>query len=143
MKPKFILILVLLSSILFYCKTGKNTSPNQQHNRSTKHKQDFSKSPYVPAAQSVRYMQLEEGFEVKLVASEPLVSTPVAMTFDEKGRMWVVEMNGYMPDIEANGEDIPNGKIVILEDKNGDGVADHLLPNQAISGFTKSGKTSL
>ncbi len=127
MKTKLTLILVLLSSILFYCKTGKNTGTDLNNSSEKTSPKNFDTSPFIPADQSVRYMQVEEGFEVKLVASEPLVSTPVAMTFDDRGRIWVVEMNGYMPDIEANGEDIPNGKIVILEDKNGDGVADHRI----------------
>lgn len=85
---------------------------------------DFSKSPVVPASASIGKMKIEEGFEVKLIASEPLVSTPVAMSFDTKGRMWVVEMTGYMPDTLGRGEDIPNGKVVILEDQNKDGVFD-------------------
>jgi mono/diheme cytochrome c family protein len=38
--------------------------------------------------------------------------------------MWVIEMTGYMPDTVGTGEDIPNGKIVILEDKNKDGLMD-------------------
>nr|WP_227006276.1 c-type cytochrome [Rufibacter latericius] len=69
-------------------------------------------------------MQVAEGFEVVLVAAEPLVSSPVALSFDEQGRMWVVEMTGYMPDTTGAGEDLPTGKIVILEDTNQDGVAD-------------------
>ncbi|GAA4306691.1 hypothetical protein GCM10023149_00040 [Mucilaginibacter gynuensis] len=69
-------------------------------------------------------MKLEPGFKAELVAAEPMVSTPVAMTFDNRWRMWVVEMNGYMPDTLGTGEDAPSGKIVILEDKNNDGIAD-------------------
>jgi hypothetical protein len=38
------------------------------------------------------------------------------MDFDNKGRMWVVEMIGYMPNLEGIGEDEPNGRISILED---------------------------
>ncbi|MES2829335.1 MAG: c-type cytochrome [Bacteroidota bacterium] len=85
---------------------------------------DFSRSPVVPADQSISRMKLEEGFDIQLIASEPLVSTPVAMSFDTKGRMWVVEMTGYMPDTLGRGEEIPNGKIVILSDQNNDGVFD-------------------
>lgn len=70
-------------------------------------------------------MEVEEGFEVQLVAAEPLISTPIALTFDDKGRIWALEMEGYMPDTSGTGEDRPNGKIVILEDKNGDGIADN------------------
>ncbi|QCR24979.1 c-type cytochrome [Pontibacter sp. SGAir0037] len=81
-------------------------------------------SPVVAPEKSIDLMQVAEGFEVKLVAAEPLVSTPVALTFDHNGRMWVVEMEGYMPDTVGTGEEVPTGKVVILEDSNQDGVAD-------------------
>ena len=67
---------------------------------------------------------LKEGFEIEVVANEPLLSSPMAMTFDEKGRIWVVEMPGYMRDIDGSDEEFPDGKIVILEDENGDGHMD-------------------
>ena len=66
-------------------------------------------------------MHLEDGFAVKLVAAEPLITAPVAMTFDKDGRIWVVQMNDYMPDTLGIGEDKPTGKVVIVSDKNGDG----------------------
>jgi putative membrane-bound dehydrogenase-like protein len=47
------------------------------------------------------------------------------MDFDNKGRMWVVEMRGYMNNLSGTKEDIPNGRISILEDSDSDGVADH------------------
>ena len=73
---------------------------------------------------SLKAMEVEEGFSVELVAAEPLVIAPVAMTFDGQGRIWVVEMDGYMPDTLGTGEDAPVGRIVILEDKNEDGRMD-------------------
>ncbi|MEO9021854.1 MAG: hypothetical protein ABI290_06945, partial [Ginsengibacter sp.] len=69
--------------------------------------------------------KIADGFEIQLAASEPLIEAPVAMDFDNKGRMWVVEMRGYMPDLAGAGEDNPNGRISILEDLDNDGVADH------------------
>lgn len=69
-------------------------------------------------------MQIEKGFRVHIVATEPLLNTPVALSFDDKGRIWVVEMENYMPDSIGTGEDQPVGKIVILTDKNGDGKMD-------------------
>ncbi|MCD8739144.1 c-type cytochrome [Mucilaginibacter roseus] len=69
-------------------------------------------------------MQLEPGYEVNLVAAEPLVVAPVAINFDNGGRLWAVEMTGYMPDTAGRGEDAPTGKIVILDDDNRDGVYD-------------------
>ena len=74
---------------------------------------------------SLENYKVEDGFDLKLIASEPFMKAPVSMDFDNKGRMWVVEMIGYMPNLEAIGEDEPNGKISILEDLDKDGVIDH------------------
>lgn len=59
--------------------------------------------------------KIADGFEVELAGSEPLIEAPVAMDFDNKGRMWVVEMRGYMPNLAGTGEDKPNGRISILD----------------------------
>lgn len=80
--------------------------------------------PVLSPEESLGHFRLEKDFEIRLVAAEPLVSAPVAMSFDDKGRIWVVEMEGYMPDTAGTGENRPNGKIVILEDTNHDGVMD-------------------
>ena len=69
-------------------------------------------------------MKLEPGFNIKLIASEPLIHTPIAMTFDKYGRIWALEMEDYMPDTLGTGENIPSAKVVILTDKNKDGVMD-------------------
>jgi mono/diheme cytochrome c family protein len=74
---------------------------------------------------SLEKYKIEDGFELSVIASESFFKAPVAMDFDNKGRMWVVEMIGYMPNIEGVGEDEPNGKISILEDLDNDGVIDH------------------
>lgn len=68
--------------------------------------------------------QVEPGFRVELVAREPLVVAPVAMAFDEHGRLWVVEMPGFMRDLDATGESEPTGRIRILSDADGDGRMD-------------------
>lgn len=64
------------------------------------------------------------GFRVELVAAEPLVDSPVAMAWDERGRLYVCEMRGYMQDSEGAGEDQPVGRISWLEDTDGDGRMD-------------------
>jgi putative membrane-bound dehydrogenase-like protein len=61
-----------------------------------------------------------KGFRVELVASEPDVIDPVAMAFDEDGRMYVAEMRGY-PNGGVSTGDITSGKIKRLEDRDGDG----------------------
>jgi mono/diheme cytochrome c family protein/glucose/arabinose dehydrogenase len=67
---------------------------------------------------------LAPGFRIELVAAEPLVRDPVALAFDLRGRLWVVEMSGYMPDIDGRGEDAPAGSIAVLADSDGDGRFD-------------------
>ncbi len=66
----------------------------------------------------------EPGFELEIVAAEPLVINPVCVAFDGNGRPWVCEMRSYMPDIDGKGEDGRLGRISILEDTDGDGRAD-------------------
>lgn len=60
------------------------------------------------------------GFKVELVACEPDVVDPVAMAFDEQGRMFVAEMRGYPNGGVATGRE-NRGRIKMLEDKDGDG----------------------
>ncbi len=59
-------------------------------------------SPARTAEEELKTFQIESGFEVQLVASEPLVESPVIIHFDEDGRLWVVEMRGYMSDIDGS-----------------------------------------
>lgn len=74
---------------------------------------------------SLNGYQIEPGFELELIASEPLLKAPVAIDFDAKGRIWVAQMPGYMNDMQGSDEDKPTGSIKILEDLDNDGVADH------------------
>lgn len=67
---------------------------------------------------------LEDGFQIEAVAAEPLLNSLVEIEFDEKGRIWTLEMTGYMRDIDGTGEEIADGKISILEDTDGDGMMD-------------------
>ncbi len=87
-------------------------------------RESVKEAPPLDAAEAITKMHVEDGFEVKLVAAEPLIAAPVAMSFDDKGRLWVVEMMDYMPDTAGTGEDKPTGKVMILTDVNGDGVMD-------------------
>lgn len=77
----------------------------------------------TPEAEAATF-RLAPGFRAELVAAEPLVESPVAMQFDPQGRLWVVEMTGYMNDAAGSTEGAPSGKIVVLEDTNGDGTMD-------------------
>lgn len=82
----------------------------------------------APAPRSVEAalasMKLMDGFEITCVASEPMVEAPVAMAFDADGRLFVVEMRSYMPDIFGTGEKLPTNRISVLEDTDADGIFD-------------------
>ena len=66
--------------------------------------------------------RLEPGLRIELVASEPLIESPVAIAFDERGRLYVAENRGY-PTGPGEGQP-PVGRIALLEDTNGDGRFD-------------------
>lgn len=74
--------------------------------------------------EALKTFKVEKGFKIQLVASEPMIETPVAMSWDDQGRLYVVEMRGYMNDVEGKGEDQKIGRIKRLEDVDGDGKMD-------------------
>ena len=83
--------------------------------------------PPYSTDEAMKRFQLAPGFRIELVAAEPEVASPVALAFDERGRMFVVEMPEYPISKE------PLGRIRLLEDVDGDGkfekstvFADHL-----------------
>ena len=83
--------------------------------------EDLTESPVYSPEESMEKMELEEGFKIELVAAEPLLNSPTAMTFDENGRIWVIEMPSFMIDTVGTDEEHATGKIIILEDKDKDG----------------------
>src|SRR5690606_19816811 len=65
-----------------------------------------------------------EGFKIELVASEPLVHEPVAITWDGNGRLFVAQMDTYMQNVNGDGTDEPISQIRLLEDTDDDGRMD-------------------
>ena len=79
----------------------------------------------IPAA-DLREFIIQSDLTIELVAAEPLLDSPVALAFDpqKNARIWVVELPGYMRDIDGSDEQKADGRIVILDDTNGDGRMD-------------------
>jgi putative membrane-bound dehydrogenase-like protein len=75
----------------------------------------------VPTAEAAARMTVPPGFTVTLFAGEPDVVQPIAFTFDDRGRMWVVECLSY-PKWRSDGKG--SDRVVILEDTDGDGRHD-------------------
>jgi putative membrane-bound dehydrogenase-like protein len=106
----------------------------------------FAHAQALPPSEALKHFKVAEGFEVQLFASEPQVRQPVTMTFDDRGRLWVIQYLQYpapagvtpvqvdrylrtkydrVPEPPPKG---PRGadKITILEDTDGDGRADRV-----------------
>jgi len=81
-------------------------------------------SPPESPSEELATFQLEPGLTIQLVAAEPMVQDPVVITFGEDGRLWVVEMRGFMPDINGAGEEKRVGRVSVLEDTDDDGAMD-------------------
>lgn len=71
--------------------------------------------------ESMKLVQVPVGFELQLFASEPDIINPMAMCWDEKGRLFVIETTDYPNEVRKDGG---NDKIKMLEDTDGDGRAD-------------------
>jgi putative membrane-bound dehydrogenase-like protein len=73
----------------------------------------------TPPDRAIKTFQVQEGYKIEQVAAEPLVASPVAICWDEQGRMFVVEMRGY-----SEHRDDAVSRIRVLVDDDGDGVYD-------------------
>src|SRR5690349_17023196 len=80
------------------------------------------KEPALHPLETQKKFKVPKGFEVRLFASEPEVVNPVAMTWDERGRLWVLELYEY-PKGAKKGQK-GRDRIKILEDTDADGKAD-------------------
>ncbi len=77
----------------------------------------------VPPEESMKHFVTPKGFEVKLFASEKnFQGKPIAMNWDERGRLWLCETFDYPNELQPAGQG--RDRIQICEDTNGDGVAD-------------------
>lgn len=86
------------------------------------HGQDKPPGAPLTPAEAIKKMTVPPGFHVELVASEPDIVNPVAMTFDERGRIWITESLEYPRRSPGPGRD----KVKILESTKGDGRYDKI-----------------
>ena len=98
------------------------------------HSKKLEKLPSLPPVEprdANQTFRTQDGFTMDLLASEPLVTDPVAMVYDENGLAYVVEMNDYPYTDKTthaawkeNTTDKPIGRVRVLEDVDGDGKFD-------------------
>ncbi|MFB9057300.1 cytochrome C [Mariniflexile ostreae] len=114
--------LALLSILLvfFNCK-------NKEYSEKIYEKPEIvreASARFLSPEESMKTFYLPEGYEVELVASEPMVDEPITIAWDGNGRMYVAEMNTYMQDVDGTGTNRSISKIKLLEDLDGDGKMD-------------------
>ena len=78
-------------------------------------------APVLSPEEELKTFKLAPGYRIELVAADPYVQKPIFFEFDPDGRMWVVEYQGYMRDLQGSGEGEPICRVVVLEDKDADG----------------------
>ena len=81
-------------------------------------------TPYLSPEESLKTIELQDGYYLELTLSEPNIQEPVMIQFDGNGRMYVVEMRNYMNDADAKDERAGTGVVSLHEDTNGDGKYD-------------------
>lgn len=139
MNLRLLLPLLLISSSLL-AQIGDRADKAGEVQKSLVPADKIPPAPALTPEQAMKTFTVAPGFKLELAAAEPLVQEPVAIAFAPDGRMFVVEMRGYMPDLDGNGEDLPTGRVSVLRDTDGDGrydqsviFADNLVMPRAIA----------
>ncbi len=90
---------------------------------STPVQSEFPLTPLSPE-QSLQKFVLPEGYHMELVASEPMITEPVAIAWDGNAKMYVAQMETYTQDADGTGTKDKKSRVMLLEDTNNDGKMD-------------------
>jgi putative membrane-bound dehydrogenase-like protein len=113
-------LFVLISALylLHACKENSaSKAPSQPSDSLTEEQQRLPEN-------ALKGLAIAEGLHVTVMATEPMLKNPTNIDVDDKGRVWVTEAYNYRPDINGNPVNEKGDRIVILQDMNGDGIAD-------------------
>ena len=115
-QPVHLALYLVLLLLCISCKTETVQLPELTYSGEEPRVQN----PLSPEA-SQKHIQLPDGFETTLFAAEPDIINPIALAWDERGRLWVVQSQDYPHELE---NDVGGDRITICEDTDGDGKAD-------------------
>ncbi len=113
--------LVWLSLLIAQTDGERSTLDSVDSTRGGRHWIDQKTKPPKSAEDSLKCFQIEPGAKIELVADEPLVMDPVAIAFDQKGRMFVVEYGDY-PTGPENPDDPPLSRVIMIENAIDNGM---------------------
>lgn len=121
------------SAIMIYAENptlNKETSPSYSFISNQVMKVDsvpknleFKLTPLSPE-QSLAKFIVPDGYHLELVASEPMITEPVAIAWDGNAKMYVAQMETYTQDADGTGTKVPKSRVMLLEDTNNDGKMD-------------------
>ena len=124
MRPLHFLLLFSLTCLTHAAEFGdKRDKPGEVQELRVPESLIPPSTPRSPE-EELKSFQVAPGFKIELVASEPLVQDPVVTQIAPDGRLWVVEMRGFMAAMDGKGEELPTGRVVVLEDTDHDGRMD-------------------
>lgn len=110
-------LLLLLSIIFISCKQKNSADKQLTAVDSAK----LEEQKHLPE-NAIKDLIVADGLAIEVMATEPLLKNPTNIDVDERGRVWVTEAYNYRPGINGNPTNPQGDRILILEDKNGDGT---------------------
>ncbi|MBI3878127.1 MAG: dehydrogenase, partial [Verrucomicrobia bacterium] len=116
-----VLVVFVLTTVGVFAQSGDKPGESQAPRVP---KEKIPPAPPLKPADELKTFKLPPGFHAELVASDPMIETPIVMQWDADGRLWIVEMPSYMLTPAGANEEAPTGRISILEDTDGDGRMD-------------------
>src|SRR5262245_25292252 len=126
--PRLAALLILFGvvfGILFIAWADGGPTPQADAQPADQEEGYAAELPRIPPkgpAEALEAFRVHPGFRIELATAEPLLASPVALDFDEDGRLYVAEF----PEFNQNSSKLPHGRgrIRLLEDTDGDGVFD-------------------
>src|SRR5262249_8267952 len=122
-KSRVVGLLLVAHVTAALASTNAESAPKPESDRADK--EYASELPYTPPKspeESLKAFRLRPGFRIELAAAEPLLASPVALDFDEDGRVYVAEFREFNQ--VASNRPHGRGRVRLLEDADGDGVFD-------------------
>lgn len=113
-------VLLQFFAILIFCSACGSADPAANLNTTD----SLTEEQLHLSANAIKGLRVANGLEVNLVAAEPAIKNPTNIDVDERGRIWVTEAYNYRPASNGNPSNPAGDRIMILEDKDGDGVAE-------------------
>ena len=121
-RSTLLIVLAVIGAIAAAGAAETRTTPNRTERQVPLIPADrIPPAPVLTPDQALAAFTVAPGVKVEIAASEPQIEAPVAITFGEDGRLWVVEMRGYMAELDGRGEEQRSGRVVVLSDHDGDG----------------------